>query len=163
MAVDEAMKQAMGKALGRVTSGVFVVSAAHEGKVGAILGSWVQQAAFEPPAISLAIAKGRAVGAMITGSRRLALSVLGEHDVHLMKRFARGVSPEEEAFAGISTRLTAGGLPVLADALAYLEGRLVQVCDFGADHELFIAEVTDGQVLKEGRAFMHQRGSGFHY
>ncbi|MBC8108463.1 MAG: hypothetical protein H7Z14_17895, partial [Anaerolineae bacterium] len=44
-------KLPIGKALGRIPSGVFVLTAAHAGERMAMLASWVQQAAFEPPAI----------------------------------------------------------------------------------------------------------------
>ena len=164
MHVDEATKQTLGKAIGRVPSGVFILSAAaQDGRAEAALVSWVQQAAFDPPTISVALAKDRAIGATIRQTRRLALSVLGHHDAHLMKRFARSASPEENPFAGLNVVHTPAGLSVLADALAFLEAELLSVCDFGADHDLYLARVTAGAQLKAGPAFMHQRVNGFHY
>jgi 3-hydroxy-9,10-secoandrosta-1,3,5(10)-triene-9,17-dione monooxygenase reductase component len=163
MTVSDELKQTVGRAIGRIPSGVFVLSARADGPAGAALVSWVQQAAFDPPSISVALAKERAIGQIIRSTERFALSVLGQPDAGLMKRFARGVPHGEDAFAGLNVIQTPSTLPVLADALAYLDCRLLSVCDFGADHELFIAAVTAGQQLKEGSAFMHQRGNGFHY
>ena len=47
--------------------------------------------------------------------------------------------------------------------LAWLEGRVIQTCEFGGDHELLIAQITDGAVLRDGASFTHLRGNGFHY
>jgi flavin reductase (DIM6/NTAB) family NADH-FMN oxidoreductase RutF len=153
----------IGKALGRVPSGVYVLTAAHDGTATAMLASWVQQAAFAPPSVSVAIAKGRSIADMIRASRQFALSIIARDDTTLMKKYARGLTDGENPFAGVRTRPGSLGLPILTDALAYLECRLVRACDFGADHELFLAEVVAGAMLRDGYAFAHQRGNGFHY
>jgi flavin reductase (DIM6/NTAB) family NADH-FMN oxidoreductase RutF len=163
MAVSEEIKHTLGRPLGRIPSGLFIVSASHEGKSSAMLGSWVQQAAFDPPAISIAIGKDREVLDLIRSSGRVAVSILGENDSALMKRYARGIKAGEDAFAGVNTLTTPGGIPVLADALGYLEGEVIQTVDFGADHVLLIARVTAGQLLKDAMPFQHTRGNGFHY
>jgi len=155
-------EQAIGKALGRVPSGVFVLTARHGPAVGAMLASWVQQASFKPPAISVALAKGRPIAQLIRDSGQLALSILGDEDRSLMKYYAK-LRPGDEPFAGINTRPAPSGVPILADALAFLDCVLLSTHEFGGDHELFIARVTAGQMLRQGMAFTHQRGSGSHY
>ena len=101
-------------------------------------------------------------GTMLAAGR-FALAVLSQDDTSLMKKYARGVPPGEEPFAGIELAHTPGGLPVPAGALGFLECELIQVCDFGGDHELHLARITAGQVLREGKSFTHLRGNGFHY
>ena len=128
-----------------------------------MMASWVQQAAFDPPAVSVAMAKGRPIAELIERSQLLAISVVADGDTSLMKRYARGVKPDEDAFAGIETVPTPAGIPALKQAVAWLECRVIQTCDFGGDHELFIGEVRAAKILREGRAFAHQRGNGFHY
>lgn len=163
MQKSDELKMTVGRALGRIPSGVFVLTTGSGPKAAAMLASWVQQASFAPPCVSVAVAKDRFLGPALRENRVFALSVVGEHDAHLMKKYARGLKPGEDAFAGIDTTLAPGGSVVLADALAYLECELLTVCDFGSDHDLFVARVTAGQLLKEGQAFSHQRGNGFHY
>lgn len=163
MAISEELKQTVGKALGRIPSGVFILTAAHAGDATAMMASWVQQAAFDPPAVSIAMAKGRPIAQMIRASNRLALSVIPDGDSTLMKRYARGVKPGDDPFANVETIPTPGGIPAMKTALAWLECRLIHTCDFGGDHDLLIAEVVAGAILNPGQAFMHQRGSGFHY
>ena len=163
MAIDEQLKQTVGKALGRIPSGVFILTATHDGQSQAMMASWVQQASFEPPTVSIALAKGRPIGSLIETGKLLALSILPENDTTLMKRYARGVKPGEDPFAGVETMTTPGGQVVLKPALAWLEGRVISACEFNGDHVLLIAELTGGAILQEGKAFTHQRGSGFHY
>jgi flavin reductase (DIM6/NTAB) family NADH-FMN oxidoreductase RutF len=164
MPIPDELKQTAGKALGRVPSGVYILTAAHDGASAAMMASWVQQASFDPPAVSIATAKGRPIMELIAASKMLALSIIPDGDSSLMKRYARGVKPGEDPFAGVETFHTPGGIPVMKSALAWLECRLVHTCDFGGDHDLLIGEVVAGNLLQPGgTAFMHQRGSGFHY
>jgi flavin reductase (DIM6/NTAB) family NADH-FMN oxidoreductase RutF len=163
MSVSEELKHTAGKALGKVPSGVYILTASHGGESAAMMASWVQQAAFDPPAVSIAMAKGRAIAKLIHESKRLALSVLPQDDTSLMKRYARGVKDGEDPFAGVETFQTPGGVPAMKSALAWLECRLIHTADFGGDHDMLIAKVVAGDLLQEGKAFTHQRGNGFHY
>ena len=98
----------------------------------------------------------------ILAAKNFALSILPEEDKTLMKHYAK---PFEDAnpFAGVRTLQTPAGIPALADSLAWLECTLISTCDFGADHELFIGQITAGAILKEGKPYTHIRGNGFHY
>jgi flavin reductase (DIM6/NTAB) family NADH-FMN oxidoreductase RutF len=80
-----------------------------------------------------------------------------------LKKYARGIAPDADPFEGVNVRQTAAGVPVLADALAYLDCQLLHVAEYGGDHDLFVARVVAGEVLKEGAPFVHVRGSGAHY
>src|SRR5687768_3423944 len=118
--VPDDIRNTIGKALGRIPSGVFVLTASHDDESSAMLASWVQQASFQPPGVSVAISRHRAVVPLIRRSNQFALSIIPENDTTLMKRYARGVKPDEDAFAGMRTLQTPSGLPAFADALAWL-------------------------------------------
>ncbi len=160
--MTETQRHSIGNALGRIPSGVFILTAKHEAVTAAMLASWVQQAGFEPPAVSIAIAKGRPIAQLIRSSKRLALSIVPNEDKSLMKHYAR-LKPGDDLFAGVKHQSAPSGLPVLSDALGWLDCQLLGTHDFGGDHELFVAEIVDGAMLREGTAFAHQRGNGFHY
>ena len=161
--VPDDIRNTIGKALGRIPSGLFILTAKHNDQSTAMLASWVQQSSFDPPTVSVAIANDRPITTLIRTSKKFALSVIPETDTTLMKRYARGIKPTEDPFAGMRTFNTPSGLPAFSDALAFLDCQLLNVCDFSADHALYIAQVTAGKLLKEGPSFTHQRGSGFHY
>jgi len=162
--VPDEVKHTIGRPLGRIPSGVFILTAEHAGQPIAMMASWVQQAAFQPPTISVAIAKERpAHAALSKPGAMFALSVIPEGDTSLMKKYARGIPADADPFEGVNITRTANGTIVLADALAYLECRVSKRVEFNGDHDLFIAEVVAGQMLKDGASFMHLRGNGFHY
>ena len=160
---DHSGEASIGKAIGRIPSGVFILVARHGGRDEVMMASWVQQASFQPPCVSVAVHKDRPVRGAIVASRRFALAVLPQDDTSLMKKYARGVAPGEDPFAGVEVLTTPAGLTVPAGALGYLECELTNVCDFGGDHEIHVARVTAGRVLREGKSFTHLRGNGVHY
>ncbi len=164
MTPPEDIKLAIGKALGRITSGLFILTALDDDATPvAVLVSWVQQAAFEPPSISLALTRDRGGRDVIEKTKRFALAVLPQDDLSLMKKYARGVKPGENPFDGLELTKTTGGLPIPATALAWLECMVTSVCDFGADHDILLATVVAGEVLREGAGYAHQRKSGLRY
>ena len=154
---------AIGKAIGRIPSGVYILTTGSPGRWEVMMASWVQQAAFSPPSVSVAVHKDRPVRGAILSSRRLALAVLPQDDTSLMKKYARGVAPGQDPFEGVETLQTPGGIPIPAGALAWLECELTQAFEFGGDHEIHVARVTAAAVLREGKSFTHLRGNGFHY
>jgi 3-hydroxy-9,10-secoandrosta-1,3,5(10)-triene-9,17-dione monooxygenase reductase component len=161
--MTDELKHAVGKALGKVPSGVYILTATHAGQSAAMLVSWAQQAAFTPPAVSLAMAKDRHVRTLIDAGGAVALCVVPKSDTTLMKKYARGIPAGEDPFASLDVARTPGGAVYLTDALAWLELRVLKTCDFGADHDLYVAEVTAGGLLKDEPPFTHVRGNGFHY
>lgn len=163
MTSSDDLTLAIGKALGRVPSGLFVLSARDGDAQVAVLVSWAQQAAFSPPSVSVAVTKDRAGREVIERTKRFALAVIPQDDLSLMKKYARGIKPGEDPFAGIDLTTTPGGLSVPAKALAWIDCTLASVCDFGADHDLLLATVTAGGMLRDGDAYAHQRKNGFRY
>src|SRR5687767_1030382 len=115
-----------------------------------MLASWVQQAAFDPPAISLSLAKDRPLRETIERSRRFTVSILGDGDKELMRHFARPRPLAEDPFEGVDVVPAPSGLPVVARAIAWLDCELTRAFDFAGDHELLVARVTAGDILRPG-------------
>jgi flavin reductase (DIM6/NTAB) family NADH-FMN oxidoreductase RutF len=149
-------------AVGRIPSGLFIVTVSWDGTETGFLASWVQQCSFEPLHISVAVKAGRAVGDWLQPESPFVVNILEEDQTDLLVHFGKGFAPGEPAFNGLTVeRGTAGG-PVLADALAFLDCRVVGRHSAG-DHELVIGRVVAGRVLCEGRPMVHVRKSGSHY
>jgi 3-hydroxy-9,10-secoandrosta-1,3,5(10)-triene-9,17-dione monooxygenase reductase component len=154
----------IGRAIGRIPSGVYIVSAVGEDGVRhGLLASWLQQAGFEPPALTVAVGKDRPMLSTIRARGVFGVSVLGEVDMGFMKKFARGVPPGQDAFEGTAVRETPKGLPVLAEALAGFECSVLNVLDHDGDHSIVLAQIDYAEQFKEGEPFKHVRGNGFHY
>lgn len=159
--MGESNKQ-LAAALGRIPSGLFILTVRHDERETGMLASWVQQCAFTPPHLSVAVKRDRPINEWLKEGTLFAVNILDDTQTDMIVHFGRGFSLEELAFAGIELQRSAGGLPVLAETLAYLECRVAGRCPAG-DHELFLGEVLGGQMLNEGQPMIHVRKSGFHY
>ena len=149
----------MGKALGRIASGLFVVTAKCEDKEDAVLASWVNQCAFDPPAVTIALATLRQARLLVEGAGAFIVNVLPKDDMALLKYFSR---PPEDIFKGVMTRKGLEGIRILIDAVAYLECEVVQSMQAG-DHVLYVGEIVGGKTLKGGDPYIHVRDNGFNY
>ena len=71
------------KALGRISGGLYVVTASQgqgsEKRRGAMVASWVSQASFPPPGLTVAVAKDRAIEALLQIGDRFVLNALEEN------------------------------------------------------------------------------------
>lgn len=59
------MSNDVAKALARLSSGLYVVTAANNSAKGAMIASWVAQASFEPLGLTIAVAKDRAIESLM--------------------------------------------------------------------------------------------------
>jgi flavin reductase (DIM6/NTAB) family NADH-FMN oxidoreductase RutF len=155
-------EQALAAALGRVPSGLFIVTAGHGGTETGMLASWVQQCSFDPPQISVAVKSGRPVSDFLTAKAAFVVNVIAAGDASLLKHFGKGFAPGEPAFTGLDVYHTESGVPVLRVALAHLDCRVTSRVS-GGDHELVIAQVVGGRLHGEGQPAVHIRKSGAHY
>jgi flavin reductase (DIM6/NTAB) family NADH-FMN oxidoreductase RutF len=155
------------KAMGRLSGGLYVVTAreAEGQRSGAMVASWVSQASFEPPGITVAVAKDRAIEALMQVGDRFVLNVLREENHQpLLRHFLRRFPPGADRFAGVNTlEGVATGGPVLGDALAYLGCVVAQRLE-GPDHWIIYALVEQGNVADtEAATAVHHRKVGNHY
>ncbi|HEY2880965.1 MAG TPA: flavin reductase family protein [Pirellulales bacterium] len=149
--------------LGRIPSGLFILTCAHEGQETGMLASWVMQAGFEPPSVTVAVKQGRYVADWLAAGKAFVLNTIGEEHKSLISHFGRGFEPGEPAFTGLNITRTAAGLPALADALGHLECRPIGQTKSG-DHIIFLAEVLAGSVSSvDGKPYVHLRKNGLKY
>ncbi len=157
------------KALGRLTGGLYIVTASQgEGdarRSGAMVASWVAQASFRPPGLSVAVAKDRAIEALMQVGDSFVINVLRQDRYKpLMQHFLKRFPPGADRFEGVNVlHGAAEGGPVLTDALAYLSCRVEQRME-GPDHWIIYALVEQGNVADiDGRTAVHHRKTGNHY
>lgn len=152
-------KKQVGKALGRVVSGLYVVTAKCEDKEDAVLASWVNQCSFDPPAVTLALATLRPARLLVEAAGSFIVNVLPKDDKTLLKHFSR---PPEDIFKGVKTRKGLDDIRILSEAVSYLECEVVHSMQAG-DHVIYIGEIVGGKTLKGGDPYVHVRDSGFNY
>jgi len=153
-------------ALGRVPSGLFILTARRQDRSTGMLASWVQQAGFEPPMLTVAVSRDRPIASWIAETGRFALNQLAAQDRTLLKHFAKGVPPDEPAFEGLELLNDdrARGGPVLARALAFLDLEVAGTLEPDGDHRILLGRVVGGELLHPDRPpMLHVRRDGLHY
>ncbi len=167
---DKAVKQMksldsdLDKALGRLSGGLYIITAKKGDIQSAMLASWVSQASVTPLGLTIAVAKDRAIESLMRVGDRFVLNVLEEDNYQtLMKHFLKRFAPGADRFADIKTYPAANESPILADALAYLECEVVTRMEC-SDHWLVYSTVDIGRVSNpEALTAVHHRKVGNHY
>ena len=152
------------KAIGRLSGGLYIITATKGDVSSAMLASWVSQASFEPPGLTIAVAKDRAIESLMQVGDRFVLNILEEGKYQdLMRHFLKRFKPGADRFAGVNTQTAANGSPILTDALAYLECEVLSRMEC-SDHWIVYSKVDLGRVSNpEGLTAVHHRKVGNHY
>jgi flavin reductase (DIM6/NTAB) family NADH-FMN oxidoreductase RutF len=150
------------EAMGRIPSGIFIVTAMHAAAETGLLASWVQQCSFEPLMVTVAVRQGRDVTTWLVTGAPFTINILAEGQSGLVAHFGKGFQLGQPAFAGLNLLRQPGTAPVLADALAYLDCR-VEGHHASGDHELFLGRVVGGRLIGTARPMVHVRKNGLRY
>ena len=160
----KALNSELEKALGRLSTGLYILTA-HKGNFSsAMLASWVAQASFKPLGVTVVVAKDRAIESLLQVGDHFVLNVLEEGNYQgLMKHFIQRFPPGADRFEGVKTYQANNGCPILADALAYLECEVKSRLDCG-DHWTIYSTVSVGRLSKpDALTAVHHRKVGNHY
>lgn len=162
---SEDLKIRIGQALGRIPSGLFILTARLDDQSTGMLASWVQQIGFEPPMVIVGIKKNRYITQWLERHPYFVLNQLGQGQKEFLKHFGAGFAAEADAFKGMTTEETEGHRSiVLRDALSFMECHLAHVFATGGDHDLIVARVINGSLLNaELEPGIHVRKTGYHY
>lgn len=160
----KALDNDLDKALGRISAGLYILTARKGNAASAMLASWVSQASYEPLGLTVAVAKDRAIEAFLHVGDRFILNILEESNYQpLMRHFLKRFPPGADRFAQIKTYPGSNGSPILADALAYLECEVITRMEC-SDHWLVYSRVELGRVSKaDALTAVHHRKVGNHY
>lgn len=163
---SDALKDKLAPLLGRIPSGVFILVAGNDtGQQTGMLASWVQQASFEPPQVTVAVNKSRYLNEWLKSESPVTLNQVRQKDPTLFRHFGKGFEPDVDAFEGVDTEAADCGLPQLPDSMVTLEGRVESHMDAG-DHLIYLVAVTSGKAHQDPEdfnPFVHVRKNGFSY
>ena len=163
---DSDLKSRIAPVLGRVPSGVYILVAGDAtGRKTGLLTSWVQQASFDPPQVTVAVNKSRYLIDWLKVGSPVTLNQIPKGDKTLFRHFSKGFDPDADAFQGMDAVPANNGLVALSSALATMEGTVCGHIDAG-DHRILLVTIADAvnhQDLSQGEPFVHVRKNGFSY
>ncbi len=147
------------QALGRLIGSLCVLAVKRENMADALLSSWVAQASFSPPGLSVAIPKEHPIAALLDVGEQFTLNILQEGK-QVRKHFQKTVHLGEDRFNGIEILDHEREVIILTEALAYLICRVKSCIECG-DHRVLYAHVETGNVLQsQGLSAVLYRQSG---
>lgn len=154
----------LNQVIGRLSTGLYILTAQKGDVRSAMLASWVIQGSFEPLGIVIAVAKDRAIESLLHPGDTFVLNVLEEDNYQsLMRHFLLRFPPGADRFAGVNTYPAQNGSPILLETLAYLECEVTSRLD-GNDHWLVYSTIQTGRVAKlNALTATHHRKLGNHY
>jgi flavin reductase (DIM6/NTAB) family NADH-FMN oxidoreductase RutF len=155
-------REILGGALGRLPSGLYIVTAGNGPMAQGMLASWVQQCGFEPPSVSVAVGRDRGLGPLLVPGAKFAIHVIRDGQKDLLRHFGKGAPPGPEGFAPLAVRLSDDLPPLLEDAHAHLLCEVSGRFQVG-DHDLVTGTVLAGRSDAEGEPWTHVRRNGFRY
>jgi flavin reductase (DIM6/NTAB) family NADH-FMN oxidoreductase RutF len=126
-----------------------------------ILVSWVSQASFNPPGLTIALKREFAETVCQIGDQ-FVLNILKE-GLNVRRAFQQPLPPGQSPLGELNLQVASNGCPVISDALAYLECQVESRLECG-DHWLIYGVVQSGHLIQEnGLTAIQHRKSGQQY
>jgi len=149
------------QAVGRIIGSLCVMTFNHDQSPVSLLTSWVSQATFSPPGLTLALSREQAETLLPQNGMPFVLNILKEGR-NVRRVFQRAIAPGENRLADLATHPASNGCLVLDDALAYLECHIQNRMECH-DHWLLYATIDNGKVLESVglTAIQHRKSANY--
>ena len=128
--------------MGRFATGVTVVTTRYGEQISGMTANAVMSLSLDPPLVVVSVDLQSNMHGHLTHGQCYAINVLKHDQEDLSRRFAK---PGPKDFSDLKLTVAETGAPILVDALAYIDCRVVEVARAG-DHDLFIGEPLAGET-----------------
>lgn len=156
--MDQAAKKSV---LRLIPYGLYAVTVSRGTDRNGFTANWLAQASFEPPMVMVAVENEGHSLALIAESGVFTVNLFATGQRELAGHLGRSYARNPNKLAEVASRPGENGCAILEDALGYLECRITGSVPAG-DHTVFVAEVTQAGLLREGEA-LTMRETGFRY
>ncbi len=139
------------KALYNLSYGLYVISSKKGSRLNGQVANTVFQISSEPMTIAISLNKKNLTNEYVRESKSFVVSVLSQDaPLSLIGQFGFKSGRDTDKFNGVNYLLSQDGTPYLVDnTLAYIGARVISEID-ALTHTVFIGEVMEAEVLKEG-------------
>lgn len=139
--------------VGHLASGVTVVTTTDAHGDHGMTASSVTSLSLEPPMMLICLNRAAPTSAAVSNAGAYAVNVLGLGHEALAQQFA---APSADKFRGVPVVRGALGLPIVRDALAHIECRVVEEVT-GGTHTIFLGQVAQA-TARDGQPLTYFRG-----
>ena len=139
------------RVLWTMPSGLYVVGSRAGDRRNAMTLNWATQVCSDPKLLAVSVEKDAVTHELIAEGRAFTLSIVDREDRAIVRKFTKPVEVDTKArtvngFPYLDAPVT--GVPILAQAVAWLDCRLERSVDLGS-HTLFVGEVVDAAFVKD--------------
>ena len=134
--------------LDSIVTGVYVLTAHHRGQMNGSTVAWVTPVSYDPLLVMVSLASLRVSHDLVKQSGYFGINVLGADQKELAHHFGFKTARDQDKLEGISFSASDHGIPILNDAHAFIECRVVDVFPAG-EHSMFVGEVVSAEILNE--------------
>ena len=137
------------RVLWTMPSGLYVVGSRAGDRRNGMTLNWATQLSFNPKLLGVMIENDAVTRELIAEGGAFSLCILDREDRAIVRKFTKPVEVDAAASTlnGIPFHDGVTGVPVLDQAVAYLECRVRDTLEIG-DHTLFVGEVVDAGFQK---------------
>ena len=155
--MDEKLR---GLVLRMFSYGVYILTSKFEDNYCAATVTWVSQASFHPPLISVCIKRDSASYRVIKKRGKFLLHILGDDQKEIAASFFKHTTLENGLINNQTYQLH-DDLPLLDAVPAYLKCKVLEILAHG-DHPLFLSEVKNA-VVHQALEPLELRKTGWNY
>jgi flavin reductase len=146
--------------LGRFVTGVGVMTTATDAVVHGMTANAFTSVSLDPPLVLVCVDREAVMAGLVQRSGAFGVSVLAADQAGLSAAFADPARPlGDEQFDDVPTFAGLTGVPLLADAIAWIETRVWKIHD-GGDHLIVVGEVVALGATDVGDPLLYYR-SGY--
>ncbi|MBX9666885.1 MAG: flavin reductase family protein [Candidatus Obscuribacterales bacterium] len=161
--MDPALKERISAAIGRMASGVYILTIEDESGREGMLATWVAQGGFKPPIVTVAVNNDRPILSRLKRGVKATLNVLAKTNNDIFKNFVKPHTEGMDRFAGLDLVDQTAYPPAFAGGVSYMHLEIENLVDAG-DHKIMVAKIVDGAMLnKDSEPMVHFRRDGFQY
>jgi len=135
------------KALRMISYGVYVITSKYADQYCASTITWVSQASFEPPMISICLKNKSNSYQIVKKREEFLLHLLGEDQKNMAKSFIQSIRINNELLNDQEYTMHED-LPLITNVPAFIHCRVSEIVEIG-DHPLFLSEVIDAVILSD--------------
>lgn len=136
--------------MNKISYGLFVLTAKDGEKDNGCIINTAMQVTIEPNCISVVVNKSNYTHDIILKNKEFNISILDESSQFATyKNFGFKSGRDSDKFVEVDFARAANGIVYLTkESNGYISGKVIKTVDLGT-HTMFIAEVTDGEILSD--------------
>ncbi len=155
-------RETAGRVLEHIPYGLYVVGSLNGRVPATMVANWVTQVSFSPPWVAIAVEADSRMREYIGRSGLFSVNILPSGGRDTAKAFLKAPEATGDTIGGKKFERAKNGSPFLVDASASFECRVMRTLEV-PDHLVFIGEVVDALLRREGTDVLTLRETGWRY